>query len=143
MTKGRDRVSGGVKYDDAKTRWDLFPSLPLAQLAQVYTFGARKYADRNWELGIRWGRVYAALQRHLNDFWAGENLDPETGLPHVIHAAWGCLALAEYLKTRPDRDDRPETRHDTRHPRAARANRNLRPRRKVRNRSSARPKRTS
>lgn len=97
----------GQKFDQEKLRYDLIPTKPLELLARVYTEGARKYSDRNWELGIDYSRVYAAIQRHLNAFWAGEDYDAETGVPHVINAAWGCFALCEYMATHPERDDRP------------------------------------
>lgn len=96
----------GRKDDNSKSRYDLIPSGPLENLAAVYTFGAKKYADRNWEKGIRWGRVFGAIMRHMWAFWKGEDNDPETGLPHPAHAAWGCFALLEYMNTHRDKDDR-------------------------------------
>lgn len=98
----------GVKYDQGKTRYDLVPPEALEQIAQVLTFGAAKYADRNWEKGINFGRVFGAAMRHLWSWWRGENTDPETGLSHLAHA--GCciffLLTFEY-RGRKDLDDRP------------------------------------
>jgi len=99
MTEGR-------KDDTGKLRFDLIPPGPLEALAAIYTMGAAKYADRNWEKGIRWGRVFGAVMRHLWAFWRGEDIDPESGLPHVAHAAWGCFALLEYMRTHPELDGR-------------------------------------
>ena len=101
-----DDKSPGVKYDSGKIRFDLIPVWPMQQLATVYTMGAAKYADHNWRKGIAWSRVYAALQRHLNSFWGGEDLDRESGLCHLAHAAWGCLTLLEFTKTATQHDDR-------------------------------------
>ena len=97
----------GVKYDGGKPRFDLIPAVPLETLAKIYTMGAEKYADRNWEKGIQYSRIYAAVMRHINKYWGGENLDPESGLPHLAHAAWGLLALLEFDATHPELDDRP------------------------------------
>lgn len=97
---------GGVKYDGEKARFDLLPPSAIKQIAEVYTMGAKKYADRNWEKGIKWGRIYAAAQRHLHAFWDGEDNDPESGLCHLAHAAWGILALLVYKTTHPELDDR-------------------------------------
>jgi hypothetical protein len=37
--------------------------------------------------------------RHRLAFWNGEDYDPESGLPHLAHAAWHDLAeLAFFLK---------------------------------------------
>ena len=99
-------MAEGVKYDGEKARFDLIPARPLLDLAQVYTMGAKKYDDRNWEKGIKWGRIFAAIMRHMWAFWRGEDTDPESGLPHVVHAAWGCFTLLEYRHTHPELDDR-------------------------------------
>jgi hypothetical protein len=48
------------------------------------------------------------MQRHLNLWWSGEDHDPETGAPHVINAAWHCFALALFMTTHPEFDDRPK-----------------------------------
>ena len=101
-------MTEGNKYDGDKERYDLIPAGPLNTLAQVYTMGAKKYDDRNWEKGIKWGRIFAAIMRHLWAFWRGEDLDQESGLPHPVHAAWGCFTLLEYMRTHPELDDRPK-----------------------------------
>jgi hypothetical protein len=97
----------GVKYDGEKARFDLIPPGPLEALADIYTYGAGKYEDRNWEKGIKWGRVFGAIMRHLWAFWRGEDVDEESGRSHLAHAAWGCFALLEYSKTQKSFDDRP------------------------------------
>lgn len=99
--------SQGVKYDGGKLRFDLIPVWPLEELALVFTVGAQKYADRNWEKGLKWSRVYSALQRHLTAFWGGEEVDEETELFHVAQAAWGCFVLLEFMQTHRELDDRP------------------------------------
>lgn len=111
-----DPNTGGRKATRLQ-RYDLIPVRPLEFLASVYGKGARKYADRNWELGYKWSLSYAALQRHLNAFWSGEDLDnhlPEcapdcvnhTELPHLAQAAWHTFALMEFAATHPELDDR-------------------------------------
>lgn len=83
----------GRKYDAAKPRLDLVPMTSLLEVGKVLEFGARKYADNNWQQvpgGTQ--RYYAAALRHLaacqEDFGAR---DPESGLPHLAHAA--CCVL--------------------------------------------------
>ena len=97
----------GRKNDAGKTRYDLIPPEALDMIAQIYTFGAAKYDDRNWEKGLSWGRCFAAAMRHLWAFWRGEDLDPESGLPHTAHAAWNCFALLTYQIRQTGTDDRP------------------------------------
>lgn len=97
----------GIKHDTRKLRYDLIPAYPLAKVAEVYTLGAAKYADRNWERGLQWGRVFAALQRHAWAWWAGEREDSEDGQHHLASVVWCALALMEYEQTHPELDDRP------------------------------------
>lgn len=78
----------GQKFDAGKVRLDLIPPELLFGVGSVLTFGATKYGDRNWENGIKWSRVFAALMRHMWAWWKGEKLDPETGMSHLWHA--GC-----------------------------------------------------
>lgn len=100
----------GRKDDDDKQRWDLVPYDALGQIVNVLTFGARKYDPRNWEKGIRYGRVFAALQRHLTAWWEGEDMDPESKQHHLAHAGCCLLFLLAY-ETRElgegEQDDRP------------------------------------
>ena len=101
---------GGIKNDTGKLRYDLIPTESEEGLAQVYTYGAGKYDDRNWEKGIKYSRVYAAIRRHLAKFWSGEDLDKESGFSHLSHAAWGCFSLETYRKRgMTEFDDRPKT----------------------------------
>lgn len=101
-----DTNHGGIKHDDGKLRMDLIPWDSVVEVAKVYTEGAKEYGDNNWRNGIRWGRVFAAILRHLFAFWTGEDMDNKTGLPHLAHAAWGCLTLLNFTKTHPGLDDR-------------------------------------
>jgi hypothetical protein len=86
----------GVKNDTGKLRYDLIPPEGLDALAEVYTIGARKYADRNWEIGLSWGRVYGAMLRHAIRWLAGESYDPVDGQHHLASVAWCALALITY-----------------------------------------------
>jgi hypothetical protein len=99
----------GRKNDGGKLRFDLLPVEPLKQVVHVYTMGAAKYTDRNWEKGMRWGRIFAALMRHAWAWWAGERNDPVDGQHHLASVAWCALALMEYEQTHPELDDRPCT----------------------------------
>ena len=97
----------GIKHDDEKVPLDLLPFDALLEIAKVYQYGAQKYARRNWEDGMRWGRMYAALHRHMWAWWEGENKDKETDLSHLIHASFCLLSLVAYELRRAGEDDRP------------------------------------
>lgn len=97
---------GGVKFDTDKPRFDLIPPEALEELAKVLTFGANKYADRNWEKGMDWGRVFGAAMRHLWSWWKGDDLDKETGYSHLSHGL-ACIAfLIAYEQRKVGKDDR-------------------------------------
>lgn len=99
-----------MKKDVGKLKYELVSVRFMRGMVHVLTFGATKYASHNWRLGFAWSRPYAALQRHLNDWWDGEDTDPETGVSHLYHAACELMFLAELMETRPELDDRFKTK---------------------------------
>lgn len=96
----------GVKNDQEKVRMDLLSEVAMEGLAQVLTYGAKKYASDNWRKGMNWRRLIAAALRHLFAFSRGEDLDPESGLPHIDHALCCLMFLSEYAKRKLGADDR-------------------------------------
>lgn len=101
-------LTEGVKFDDGKPRFDLIPARPLIELADLYRIGAAKYADRNWENGIAFSRLFAALQRHAWAWWDGQEHDPVDGQHHLTSVAWCAFAIMELRTTKPQFDDRPK-----------------------------------
>lgn len=108
--KSEERITnpatGGQKGRKPQ-RYELLPWPAVGEVAEVYAFGATKYDDHNWLRGYAWSLSYGAMLRHLALFWGGEDRDPESGLPHVAHAAFHCLALLTYAREHPELDDRP------------------------------------
>lgn len=98
--------SPGGRNDMGKLRYDLIPPEALEELTKVLTFGANKYADRNWEKGMKWGRVYGSLMRHLWKWWSGHDKDEETGYSHLSHAICNIAFLITYEKRKVGEDDR-------------------------------------
>jgi hypothetical protein len=106
-------LTEGTKYDqknETHPRMDLIPPQMMWELGSLYGVGALKYEDRNWEKGIKFGRVYAAAIRHLLKFWRGERMDPETGAHHLIAAIWNLTALHHFDSNDKyaEYDDRPD-----------------------------------
>jgi hypothetical protein len=99
--------TGGAK-GVKRARFDLIPANPLWQLAVLYGKGAEKYEIRNWERGYEWSKSFAAMQRHSWQFWNGEDIDEEMGVPHLVCVAWHAFALLEFCLTHPELDDRPK-----------------------------------
>ncbi len=96
----------GKKYDSEKPRMDLLDPSALDGLASVLTFGARKYDAHNWRGGISYSRLIAAMLRHIFAVLRGEDIDPESNLPHIDHVGCCWMFLSNMMKTRPDLDDR-------------------------------------
>ena len=103
-----DQVSNdrGIKLDTEKPDMSLLSAVWLFGVAQVLTFGKKKYNAHNWRKGLEISRLIAAALRHIFAFLNGENLDPETGLPHLHHASCCLMFASELMITRPDMDDR-------------------------------------
>lgn len=105
-----------MKHDTGadKNPWQLAPWDAFRAIVRVLAFGAAKYAPRNWELGIEYGRVYRAAIEHLSKWWLcedegkGPGVDPETGFSHLWHAGCCvCFLIAYELRGVPAIDDRP------------------------------------
>ena len=98
MTEIRTTSATGGQKGMKEERHDLLPREGIEAIARVFGFGATKYADHNWRRGYDWSKSYAALQRHLVAFWAGETYDEESGLPHLAHAGFHVLVLLTWLE---------------------------------------------
>ena len=96
----------GVKFDKGKRRVDLVPTEAINALADILTAGAVKYGEHNWRHGMDWSRVYGAAQRHLLAFWGGDDIDDESGMPHLWHALTNIAFLVSYQAMSVGRDDR-------------------------------------
>jgi len=103
---GKNKEVKMSTFKMADFRFDLIPVLPLAEIAKVFTYGTMKYDDNNWRKGMKWGRIYGALERHAEKWIQGEQLDIESGLHHLAHAAWQCIVLYEYSFSKRELDDR-------------------------------------
>lgn len=97
----------GLRYNEGKLRYDLVNPIATEGLAKVFTFGANKYAPRNWEKGMQWSKVIASLKRHLAAIEKGEDYDEESGELHADHLQWNAHVLSAYYSIYPQGDDRP------------------------------------
>ncbi len=98
----------GLRYDAGKPRVDLIDPDFLLQVGAVLEAGARKYAERNWEKGMDWNKVYASMLRHMLKWQAGETNDDETGLHHMAHVACNAMFLLNYYNKDVGFDNRPK-----------------------------------
>lgn len=100
------KEASGAKFDQEKPRTDLLDPEWMTSVAQVLTFGASKYAPHNWRGGIAYSRLIGAALRHLFAVMRGEDIDPESGLPHTAHLSCCIMFLHWMMIHRTDLDDR-------------------------------------
>jgi hypothetical protein len=102
MTETRVVSETGGAKGRKLARFDLIPTRSLWALAEVYGKGLEKYPTEpgrkdNWRNGYPFSDAYAAAQRHMNKFWSGEDIDPETGMPHLALAAFHLFSLLHWM----------------------------------------------
>lgn len=116
----RQTSDSGAQKGSKRARFDMIPTDALTILAEHYGIGAEKYQPvvndehpngiDNWRLGYQWSLSYAAMQRHATQFWGGEDIDQETGSPHLAAVAWHALAMLHWSlndELKDKYDDRP------------------------------------
>ena len=106
MTETRTVSSTGGEKGTKPERFDLLPVGAIEAVARHYAVGAEKYAAHNWRRGYEWSKSYAALQRHASAFWKGEDIDEETGSPHMAAVAFHAFTLLTFMTEHPGFDDR-------------------------------------
>ena len=96
----------GIKHDTGKPPITLLDRDFIEGTAQVMRFGAEKYGRHNWCGGISHTRLADAAMRHLIAWASGEDLDTESGLPHIDHASASINMLRGNQRLNPGMDDR-------------------------------------
>lgn len=68
----------------------------LAMDAKVHKHGADKYGERNWRVSEILASTYeGAIMRHFLAWAQGEDLDPDSGLPHLAHIRACCAVVLD------------------------------------------------
>ena len=105
-SSSRKTLPEGVKADLGKPPMHLLDPYALEEVSKVLAFGAAKYELHNWRKGIKLSRLLSAMLRHTFAFLRGEDIDKESGLPHMAHALCCGMFILWLHKERPDYDDR-------------------------------------
>lgn len=80
--------TGSVRDNrDGKGRYDLIPPEAVHELAIHFEEGAKKYGDRNWELGQPISRIMDSAFRHAFQYMAGRKDEN-----HLGAACWNLMA---------------------------------------------------
>lgn len=84
-----------AKADKGKLPISLVPMEIIRNIAAIRKYGEEKYhAPNNWVL-VDKQRYIDAMWRHLLAYQEGEELDEESGLPHLWHAACNMAFILE------------------------------------------------
>ena len=92
-----------------KPSYAAVPIPVLYELGAALTEGARKYGGYNWRVaGVRTSVYIDATRRHLDSFWEGEDIDPDSGLSHITKAIASLTVFRDaMIQGKVANDDRP------------------------------------
>lgn len=83
-------------------------ALVLAEVGVAMLEGAVKYGRHNYRaVGVRASVYYDATRRHLDKWWEGEDLDPDSSLSHITKAITSLVVLRDAMLQGKIEDDRP------------------------------------
>lgn len=104
VKNGNPKDGIGVK----KVPLSTVPARPMLEIGLAMMEGARKYARHNYRIaGVRASVYYDAAIRHLAAWWEGEDIDPDSGLSHLIKAAACMVVIRDSIIQGNWVDDRP------------------------------------
>ena len=84
------------------------PRNVIAEVALGMMEGARKYGRHNYRaVGVRASVYFDALNRHMDAWWEGEDIDPDSGLSHITKAITCLVVLRDSMMQENWKDDRP------------------------------------
>lgn len=93
MTDGMKPSNPKDALGAAKLPLHLVPVTATALASLAHLDGASKYGTWNWRVaGVRASTYLDAVARHLGAWTHGEDVDPESGVPHLGHAI-ACLNI--------------------------------------------------
>ena len=94
--------------DSAQKALNVASSELMEQTVGVLVFGAKKYKEWNWAKGMPWQVPIECCLRHARKIIEqDEDIDEESGLPHMAHICCNLVMLAWFVRYYPDGDNRP------------------------------------
>lgn len=92
-------------------KWRQFSTVPFTviwELGVAMLEGARKYGRHNYRVaGVRASVYIDAAKGHLDCWWEGEDIDPDSGLSHITKAIASLTVLRDAMIQEKFLDDRP------------------------------------
>lgn len=89
-----------TKHDTDKPMVSLVEPDFIIGVAEILTFGAKKYGINNWKQATKQDirRIKDSLLRHTLAYTSGILLDEESGKSHAYHAACNLMFLNYFLE---------------------------------------------
>lgn len=84
---------GAIRYNQGKPEFSYIDLNALEDCARVLEFGAKKYSRNNWDKGFPISSILNSMMRHIAALQRGEEIDEESGLPHVGHIQCNAMFL--------------------------------------------------
>lgn len=92
----------------AKAYQSVVPMTVVWELGVAMLEGALRYGRHNYrKAGVRASVYYDATKRHLDDWWEGEDIDPDSKLSHITKAIASLTVLRDAMINDMWTDDRP------------------------------------
>lgn len=96
QTSGYPDDNPKTLYGEQKPKISDTPTIGIREMGRVFSMGAAKYGRFNWrDHAVSSSVYYDAAWRHLSAWFNGEDLDPESGLPHLAHVMACCNILMD------------------------------------------------
>lgn len=95
----RQEFSTGARRDtdENKPRYSLVPPKVLRRIVMIFTLGAKKYGDHNYQKGMPFSRYLDSAGRHIEQF-----RDGETDEDHLAQACWNLMSIMYHQEYGPD-----------------------------------------
>lgn len=83
-----------LKEQNQKTRWDLLPWAPIAEIAEIITMGAPDHGEESWREETT-NHHFAAAMRHMTEWRKGKKISDDYKKRHLLHAAARLIFIVE------------------------------------------------
>lgn len=91
-----------------KAPFSTLPQNVVAEVGVAMLEGALKYGRHNYRAeGVRASVYFDASMRHLTAWWEGQDVDPDSGMSHLVKAIASLVVLRDAFSQRFVNDDRP------------------------------------
>ena len=101
-----DDIKLGAKDKFGKSSLSIIPLEPTLKVSRVFSYGAKKYGLNNWRKGHRQLDLLDSCLRHVYSHIEGFDLDAESGLSHLSHAAANLFIIMQQIHDMTSVDNR-------------------------------------